>query len=41
MLHIVHLIRNRRAGRPTPAALPLAAVSAMGLLAGLALLLGR
>jgi hypothetical protein len=41
MLHIVHLIQNRRAGRPTPAALPLAVLSALGLLAGMALLLGR
>ncbi|WP_265468567.1 hypothetical protein [Arenimonas daejeonensis] len=41
MIHIVHMIRNRRADNPTPAALPLAAVSALMLLAGLALLLGR
>jgi hypothetical protein len=41
MLHIVHLIQNRRAGRATPAALPLAALSALVLLAGTVLLLGR
>lgn len=41
MIHIVHMIQNRRAGRPTPAALPLAFVSALMLLVGLALLLGR
>jgi hypothetical protein len=41
MLHIVHMIQNRRAGRPSPAALPLATLSALILLAGLGLLLGR
>lgn len=38
MLHIVHMIQNRRAGRPVAAVLPLVALSALMLLAGLALL---
>lgn len=38
MIHIVHLIQRRRAGRPMAAALPLAAISALLLLGGLALL---
>lgn len=41
MLHIAHLLERRRAGRPMAAALPLAAVSTLMLLAGLALPLGR
>ena len=39
MIHIVHMIERRRAGRPLPAALPLGLVSALVLLAGLGLLL--
>jgi hypothetical protein len=38
MIHIVHMIQRRRAGQPMAAALPLAAVSALMLLAGLVLL---
>jgi hypothetical protein len=41
MIHIVHMIQRRRAGRPMAAALPLAAVSALMLLGGLALLAVR
>jgi hypothetical protein len=41
MIHVVHMIQRRREGRPMAAALPLAIVSALMLLAGLALLLGR
>lgn len=41
MLHIVHLIQRRRAGRPLGVALPLIAASAALLLGGLGLLLMR
>jgi hypothetical protein len=41
MIHIVHMIQRRRAGRPMAAALPLAVVSALTLLGGLALLAVR
>ena len=40
MIHLLHMIQNRRAGRPNPVVLPLVITSALGLLAGLALLLG-
>lgn len=41
MIHIVHMIQHRLDGRPVPAAIPLLAVSALALLAGLGLLPGR
>jgi hypothetical protein len=41
MIHIVHMIQRRRAGQPMAAALPLAAVSGLMLLGGLALLAVR
>lgn len=41
MIHVLHMIQNRRAGKPAAAVLPLAVVSALALLAGLALLLDR
>ena len=41
MLHIFRLIRNRREGHPSAAALPLLALSALALAAGLLLLAGR
>lgn len=41
MIHIVHMIQRRRAGRPMAAAMPLAVVSALVLLGGLSLLLVR
>lgn len=39
MIHVVHLIQRRRAGRPLAAARPLVAASALMLLGGLSLLL--
>ena len=41
MIHILHMIQRRREGRPLPWALPLALVSAAGLMLGLGLLLQR
>ena len=41
MIHIVHMIRRRRARPPMAIALPLAAASALILVGGLSLLLVR
>ena len=41
MLHILHLIQRRRGGQPIPGAVPMVIVSALALLAGLGLLMGR